>query len=129
MFSGEHWPSSFARLPFPERAEGGPVPADKRLGLDHNQRLVPIEEFPQCDQQQPSMSRGVPRAHLAFLEERELFSEEQILRNERRVGSEEKPHVFFHHHLHQRQSRFAQQVAHPLLQQADAGLFSGFTIQ
>ncbi len=55
------------------------MPADERIGLDVHQGVTPREHAAQNHHQEPSGIIGPVWPHLALLEQRELFSQEEVL--------------------------------------------------
>ena len=85
-----HWRPSFgSRFPPPEQPKPFPVPVDERVGLDDNQRVLPVEQPREPCHREPRGVVGTVRGALPLDEERELLSEEQILRSEGGACAEE----------------------------------------
>jgi hypothetical protein len=67
------------------------MPLDKGLGLDDDESIAPIEKPRQRHHRQPRRMRRWPRLQLAFLERCQLFPQEQILGDQRRMRGQEQP--------------------------------------
>ena len=61
-----------------------------RFGFEDDERAVPIKEPPQYDHYEANRPSRTTRFGLAFLEERELFSQEKILGDERDPRTKEQ---------------------------------------
>jgi len=72
------WTPTLSRLSSPKHLECRSVPFDKRLGFDHDERVVPVEKLGECDHRQASSARCWTRLRFALLKQCKLFSQEQI---------------------------------------------------
>src|SRR6516164_9467358 len=70
-------------FPAPEETESHAVPTDEGIGLDVHQGVTPREHVAQNHHDQPSGIIGQVWLHLALLEQRELFTQEEGLGCER----------------------------------------------
>lgn len=66
------------------------MPFEERFRFDDHERATPVKERSQTDHGEPEDRGCPPRFGLALLEERELLSEEQILRNQGDPGANEQ---------------------------------------
>ena len=64
------------------------MPMEKGLGLDDSEDLAPIEPVTELDQRQAGRLGGTSWRLLAFLVEGELLTEKEILRRQRRAGTQ-----------------------------------------
>ena len=78
-----------ARLAFPtpEQLEALAVPTDEGFGRHDGQRAAPIEPAAEPQEGQACWMGGPAGLDSAFLVERELFAQEEILGRERAFGS------------------------------------------
>ena len=67
---------ALSRFPAPERPEAGPMPLYKGCRLDDHRRVSPVEQSAQTNHHGPERSGRPPWLYLAFLEQRQLSSEE-----------------------------------------------------
>jgi hypothetical protein len=66
------------------------MPAEKRCGLDHSQRLAPVEPASQPDEGETGSIRGTARFDVAFLVESQLFTQKEIPRRKRGAWAQAK---------------------------------------
>jgi hypothetical protein len=66
------------------------MPAEKRCGLDHSQRLAPVEPASQPDEGDTGSIRGTARFEVAFLVERQLFTQKEIPRRKHGAWAQAK---------------------------------------
>ena len=90
-FPRRWWTAHSPRFPFPECSERRSVPLEKGLRLNDHERIAPRKEPRQRDHREADGARCLPRLDLAFCEQRELLSQEQIFSDECGAGGEEQP--------------------------------------
>ena len=71
--------AAFPRLPAPEGTECRPVPLEERLRFDDHQCSAPVKELRQRWQRNATGRADPPRPGPAFLKQRKLPAEEEIL--------------------------------------------------
>src|SRR5215813_14245095 len=76
------------RLPAPEQTKSLAMPLEKGLRLDDSEDLAPIEPVTEPDQHKAGRRGGTSWRLLAFLVEGELLTEKEILRSQRRAGTQ-----------------------------------------
>jgi hypothetical protein len=77
-------------FPLPEQPESLAMPVEKRCGLDHSQRLAPVEPASQPDEGETGSIRGKARFEVAFLVERQLFTQKEIPRRKHGAWAQAK---------------------------------------
>jgi len=79
QFQRDRRPSR-SRFDAPEQAPASSVPADQRLGPNHDRGLAPIEEPGKQRQRHSRRSVNAPRLDAALLVQREFPAEKEVLR-------------------------------------------------